>query len=104
MSFALGIGTVSSASFVNEHTVKLFIFHTRRSEGGLLFGYFFECRVERHIVLTNHPLFHPDAKIVGLVHCMLSNVITFRVIARSKLSVEIARDGRSMCFCCSDSQ
>ena len=34
----------------------------RRSEGGLLFGYFFEGCVG-HIVLNHQPLFHPDAKL-----------------------------------------
>ena len=34
----LGVGTVSSASFVNYHVVQLFMFPARRSEGVLFFG------------------------------------------------------------------
>ena len=82
----LGISTVSSASVANYHTVELFIFPTRRSEGALFSDTFLNV-VSRCTVLNRQPLFHPDATFVGFPHCMLPNT-------KSKLSVEIARDDR----------
>ena len=85
-----------SASPVNYHIVQLFIFPIRGSEGVLFFGCFYECCIERHTVLNHQPLLHPDPTFVGFSRCMRSNVVIFRVHTKSKLSVEIARDDRSM--------
>ena len=62
------------------------------------FRVIFESCLDRYIVLNHQPLFHPDATFVGFTRCVLSNEVTFRVYTRSKLSVEIARDDRSMFF------
>ena len=40
---------------LNYHTVQLFIFPTRRSQGSLLFRYFLECCLERHKLLSHQP-------------------------------------------------
>ena len=60
--------------------------------------YSFECCIDRHIVLNHRLLIHPDPTFVGFFRCMLSNMVTFKVSSRSKLSVEVASDDRSL-FC-----
>ena len=74
-----------SVSFVNQHVVKLFIFPAHRSEGGVLFGYFFERCIERCTVLKHQPLFHPDATFVGFLHCMLMRDKTTVMSALSRM-------------------
>ena len=88
----LGIGTVFSASFVNQDTVQLFIFPTGRSEGSLFFLKFLECCIESHIVLDHRPPLHPDPSFAGLSRFVFSNVVSFRVYSKSKQSVEVSRD------------
>ena len=92
------VSAVSSVSPVSSHVVQLFLFPTRGSAGVLLSD-FFECCIECHTVLNHQPLLYLDATFVGFLRCMLSNVVTFRVYSRSKLSVGVARDDPSVSRC-----
>ena len=73
----LGVGTVSFASFVNQHIVKLFIFLSRRSVGGVLFGYLFECcivlQVEQVLTIARCSLNFVAVVFGKDLHCQLQS-------------------------------